>query len=238
MIKALLVDDEPRALKTLQLTLEKHCPEVEILGTANNIVNAFKIIIEKSIDLIFLDISMPNGSGLDLQEKIKEMDVKVIFTTAHKEHAISALRLDAIDYLLKPIDKSELKNAINRYFNLKQTHKSTKADKAQSRLTIHTQEGVNIIDLSDILYVESDKNYSIFHLANNDCQIASKPLGTYEDQLKKLGFFRIHRSCIVNLNQISKIKRGKSCLAVLKNNVELEISKSKKDQLLEALNNF
>ncbi|MEP1032313.1 LytTR family DNA-binding domain-containing protein [Ekhidna sp.] len=228
IIKTLLVDDEPRAIKTLKLLLEKHVPEVNVIGIANNIQQAFTIIRDDKPELVFLDVNMPNGTGLELIERIKSLSVKVILTTAYQEHAIEALRLSVLDYLLKPIDKSELKRAINRYFEL--TYAEQPVLEAQ-KITINTADGMHIMELNKIHYIQSDKNYSVFHTEEGTL-VSSKSLGYYE-QLLHGSFLRIHRSYIVNLNQIKHLKKGKIFQAVLSNGDILEVSKSKKDELME-----
>lgn len=230
-IKALLVDDEPPALKALELLLEKHVLEVDVIGKEENIQDAFSFIVKRKPDLVFLDISMPTGSGLELLERIKAYNVKVIFTTAYEEHAIEALRLSALDYLLKPIDKTELKSAINRFFELK-FHPQPKVEE-DKKITISTLEGMIILNFQDIYYIHSDKNYSIFQ-TKTESFLSSKSLGYYEQILQK-SFLRIHRSHIVNIDQIMQVKKGKTCHVILNNGIALEVSKTKKEELIDKL---
>ena len=232
MIRTLLVDDEPRAIRTLELLLEKNIPEVQIIGTANNIEEALSKILKDRPDLIFLDINMPKGTGLELLERIKNLNAKVILTTAYQEYAIEALRLSALDYLLKPVGKEELKNAINRYFEQTVTSK-VRGGSETNRIAINTTDRIHILELDQIYYIQSDKNYSIFH-TNEGPVISSKSLGHYELVLPD-HFFRIHRSYMVNLNKIKQLKKGKSYQVVLENGMTLEVSKSKKEELLDRL---
>lgn len=241
MIKALLVDDEPRALKSLRLLLEKHCPEVQILNETDNIHTAFQLIFETKPQVIFLDINMPNGSGLELLEKIQDLDVEVIFTTAHQEHALKALKLSALDYLLKPINQEELRSSIEKFIkrnnypvkNYALVKEILNGGKLQ-RIAINSLDGIKIIEVSDILYLESDRNYSTFHYGEQRV-IASKPLGEYEKMLKEHGFVRIHRSTLINLDRMKEYKRGKDSRVLLDNGTELEVSRNRKEELLTNL---
>jgi len=240
MIKALLVDDEPQARKSLRILIEKHCPEVHIHGEAENITEAYQFIVNESPNLVFLDISMPNGTGLELLEQIDGLDVEVIFTTAHHEFAIKALRLSALDYLLKPVDYSELKKAVSRYsmkkwrMNDYSIVKEVLAGKKPKRIAINALDRIHIVNVEDILYLKSDKNYSTFFLPTQEI-IASKPLGEFEELLRDYGFIRIHRSTIININRIQEFKRGRDPQVILDNGTELEVSRTRKDELLSKL---
>lgn len=241
MIKALLVDDEPRALKALQILLQKHCPEVQIIGETDNIKSAHQMILTSSPQIVFLDINMPSGSGLDLLKKIQDLEVEVIFTTAHEEYAIKALKLSALDYLLKPIDHEELKNAVAKYLKMQSTtnkdysivNEILNGGKLR-RIAINSLDGIKIIEVNDILYLESDRNYSTFYLTEQQV-IASKPLGEYEKMLKEHGFIRIHRSTLINLDRMKEYKRGKDSKVLLDNGIELEVSRNRKEELLSNL---
>ncbi len=239
MIKALLVDDEPKALKALRLLIKKHCPEIEIIAEADNITDAYKQIVELNPELVFLDISMPGGSGLELLERIQGFNVEVIFTTAYQEYAIKALRLSALDYLLKPISHDELKKAVSRFLNQKIKYDYSLVSEILNseklrRIAIHTQGGVQILNLSDIMYLKSDKNYSVFYLPEQNV-VASRALGEFEKLLHGHGFIRIHRSTLININHIREYKKGKEPKVLLVDGTELEVSRSRKEELLHVL---
>lgn len=242
MITSLIVDDEPRAIKALKILLEKYCPEVELIGTASNINEAYEQITTKKPSLVFLDINMPNGTGLELVERIKDTEsTKVIFTTAYQEYAIKALRLSAIDYLLKPVDKNELISSVSRF--KKQTSQSSQnqfsllselLEKQNSqRIAVNTLEGVHIINLDDVYFLSSEKNYSTFHFKDS-CVLTSKSLGEYEKLLFEYQFFRAHRSFIVNLKKVREYNKKKMGI-ILDNGHFIEVSRNKKDLLIEKL---
>ncbi len=239
MIKALLVDDEPNALKALRLLIQKHCPEIEILAETDNITDAYKQIVELNPELIFLDINMPNGSGLELLERIQGFNIEVIFTTAYQEYAIKALRLSALDYLLKPISHEELKTAISRFVSQKFKYDYSLVSEILSseklrRIAINTQGGVRILNVADIMYLKSDKNYSIFYLVEQNV-VASRALGEFEKLLHGHGFIRIHRSTLINVSHIREYKKGKEPKVLLGDGTELEVSRSRKEELLHIL---
>ncbi|WP_370087613.1 LytR/AlgR family response regulator transcription factor [Ekhidna sp.] len=240
MIKGLIVDDEPRAIKGLQILIEQYCPEITLIGSANNINEAYKIIVQKEPDLIFLDINMPNGSGIDLLKRLnKTSQAKVIFTTAYDEFAITALRLSALDYLLKPVDKAELISAIEKYKELAKTDERLNIlselieNKVSDRFSINTVDGIYILKYADVNFLSSEKNYTKFHLADST-MIASKPLGEYEKLLSDKNFVRLHRSYLVNMDKIVEYDKKQGSV-VLENGVSVEVSRNKKDYLIEKL---
>ncbi len=242
MITSLIVDDEPRAIKALEILLERHCPEITVLGKASNINEAYEEIVKKKPDLVFLDINMPNGSGLDLLKRISDTEqTKVIFTTAYDEHAIQAFRLSAIDYVLKPVDKDELIQAINRY-KVQSNHSahgeytllSQILDKQnERRIAVNTTDGVHVINLEEVFYLSSEKNYTTFHF-HDSAIVASKPLGDYEKLLAEFQFVRVHRSYLINLKKIREYNK-KRMGVVLENDEFIEVSRNRKDFLMNNL---
>lgn len=230
----MIIDDEPRAVQSLRLLIEKHCPEVAIVGTTNKLAEAYQLIVELNPDVLFLDVNMPKGSGIDFIER-SNLPIKVVFTTAHQEYAIKAIRLSAIDYLLKPIVPKELVNAVLRLSTIefesnslgiaKTILKGNKPDK----IGINTIEGTQIISLAGIKYLQSDKNYTTF-FTNTEKIIASKPIGEYEKLLSDFDFIRIHRSFIVNLSRVKEYKKGKEPVLVVDDGAELPISRGNLDQ--------
>ncbi|MEM6829757.1 MAG: LytTR family DNA-binding domain-containing protein [Bacteroidota bacterium] len=239
-ISALLVDDEEKALKTLRLLIEKYCPEVEIVDQVENIDDAYQSIIKYDPNMLFLDINMPQGSGLDLLKRIQGIDTEVIFTTAHQEYAIKALRLSALDYLLKPIDPEDLIGAVSRYKERSREKRDYTLineilnEKMPKRIAISSLDGVKVVNVEDIQYLSADKNYTTFHLNDGEL-IVSKSLGEFEKLLQDYEFFRVHRSVLINMVHLAEYKKGKEARVRLNNGVELEVSRNRKDQLLEKL---
>jgi two-component system LytT family response regulator len=236
-IKTLLIDDEPIAIKSLKSLLEKHCPEIDIVGTASNEEDAIQAILTQKPDLVFLDIELGGSSGFDLLKKCAMISFEVIFVTAHNQFGIEAVKSHALDYLLKPLNVSELLLAVT---NAIQTIEKKKPDAGKlrtkkNRLSLATLEGMIFVDTDDIMYAESEGRYTRFHLKDNTKHLVSKNLGEYEQMPSMQGFSRIHNSYLVNLDYIQKYVRGRGGYVILKNGQSLEVSSRKKDDFLDQL---
>lgn len=236
MIKTIVVDDEPSAVKVLKLMIGQHCPELQVIATSDNISDAYQQITMLNPDLLFLDINMPNGNGLELLERVQHLSISTVLTTAYQQFAIEALRLSALDYLLKPIGKEELRAAVDRYNSKSDNNSKTVGsfNNENPRIAIKTVEGLTILNLKDIQFIQSFKNYSIFHSGAEEI-VSSKSLGEYETLLEDLGFIRIHRSSIVQVSQIKELRRGKNWSVKLISNRELEVSRNKQTEISDAL---
>lgn len=224
---AILVDDEPDAIKCLVSLLEESFPKINILATANNASNAFNEIARLKPDIVFLDVEMPGKSGLDLALDLKENNISttIIFTTAYDKYAIEAIKYAAFDYLLKPVVPSELIETLERFFeNSNRTGLKEKAEKLNKRLTsprlhFNTKEKILFINPVDIVYCKADGNYTHIHLYNGSSECITLQLGKLEKELmlKNLSsFIRVSRSAIINLEYLAEInhksKTGKVCL--------------------------
>lgn len=209
-MKALVIDDEKRAINVLKLLIEKHVSEIKEVHTALGPAKGIEQIKTIRPDLIFLDIEMPGMTGFEMLEVLKDIHMNVIFTTAYDHYAIRAIRFSAIDYLLKPIDIQELKIAVRRFVeqptptgdinpmmaNLISNMKSIHIQKP--RLAIPTTGGLVFFDIDEILRCESDKNYTTFFLINGKKFISAKTLKEYEELLSEYNFIRVHQSHLVN----------------------------------------
>jgi two-component system LytT family response regulator len=243
-MKAIIVDDEPDGIRTLKKMMELNCPDVEIAATCTNAVTARQQLEEIKPDLVFLDIRMPGKSGLDLLAELPEKDFEVIFVTAHNEYLLQALQFSAVDYLMKPVDEDRLTEAVQRVKKrVKLEQHSGQAEtllyninKAGSplemRLCLPTLKGFTIIKLEEILYCEAQRSYTIFHLNNNKTIMISKPLFDYECLLAGTTFLRIHKSFLINLLHIKEYVRGEGGTVVMSNNMEIEVSRRKKELFL------
>jgi two-component system, LytTR family, response regulator len=200
-IKTILVDDEILNLKNLEIILTENFPEITILEMFQNVANAKNFIENNPIDLLFLDISMPIENGFDLLDHFPVRDYQVIFVTAHEEYAIQALRVGAIDYILKPILISELKTAIQKVTNNQETENKSEN---KNKLTINYEGGKSILDFDDILYFKGFDNLTTIYLTQNRKITVAKTLKHFEEILEN-GFFRNHKSFIVNLKFVAKI---------------------------------
>jgi two-component system LytT family response regulator len=235
VITAILVDDEEISLKNLSILLNTHCSEVKIINTASNALEAVKYILNQKPDLLFLDVQMPGYNGFDVLEHIKETSVTVIFTTAHKDYAINALRKGAFDYLLKPIDEEELKACVNRAKKKIIKEKSIPTGSAPSIIELSVKDGIIFIRQDQIVRLEASGSYTIFFMENNIKHLVSKSMKEYESMLDPAVFFRCHNSHIINLKMVTKFLHNNGYFAELSNGSVVEIARRNKDVFLQKL---
>ncbi len=250
MIRTVIIDDEPNARQLIANVLELYCENVELVGQAESVDTGLELINKLKPELVLLDIQMPDGSGFDLLKKIENIDFKFIFITAHQQYAIKAIKLSALDYVLKPINTNELIDAIEK---AELSHENadeirTKLDNFQNninsnnpdkRISINTTDSVYSIRIKDILYCRSDKNYTEIFLLNKSKLLISKTLKEFEHLLADYGFFRAHQSYLVNMkfvNRFAKIGLGGS--AVLDNDVKIPVSSRKREGFLRYMENM
>ena len=228
----------------MQLKLNEYYKEIELLGEADSAISGFELINACNPDIVFLDIEMPKGNAFDLLERFEEINFEIIFTTAYDEYAMRAIKLSAVDYLLKPIDTEELGLAIEKYRKRKNIDISNNSNikifaenyniksMSEAKAVIPTLHGFEIIKLQDIIYLEADRNYTKIHMVNNTQKLVSRTLKQFEKQFCEFSFIRTHQSFIVNSNCIVKYIKGKTAQIVLSNGAVLNISREKKDEFL------
>jgi two-component system, LytTR family, response regulator len=244
MLKALIVDDEPKARENLQILLHDFVEGVTVVGLCENIAEATEAVRLHSPDVVFLDIQLQRETGFDLLTKLKEINFEVIFTTAYTEYAIKAFKFSAIDYLLKPIDIEELKKAVGRVEKrvsnnmtgrLTQLVQNLKQGSNENyKIALPTLDGLVFVKISDILYCEASSNYTqIF--TSEEKYLVSKTLKEYDDLLSDHNFFRIHNSYLININSIKKYVKGEGGYVVLNNDTSLDVSKRKKEAFLNKI---
>lgn len=241
MMKTILVDDEPRGINALKKILELHCPDVQIIACCDNADDAKKKIEQLNPDLVFLDIAMPGKTSLAMLSEMNEVSFQIIFVTAHNEYSIQAFQYSAVDYLLKPVHEDLLVSAVKRAEKkitngllnknvetlLHNLQLNKKTD--EMKLCISSLKGFQVVQLSDIVYCESETSYTIFHLSNGQKVTASRSILEYEQLLELNDFVRVHRSYLVNLNHVKEYQRGEGGTVLLSNNKEVEISRRKKE---------
>jgi two-component system LytT family response regulator len=244
-IKALIIDDEQKASDVLRLMIERFVPEIKQVQCCNDARKAAEVIHLFQPDIIFLDIRMPYLDGFGVLNQIQNKRFKVIFTTAYNEYTVQAIRFSAFDYLLKPVDATELINAVQRYqqaldelsFQPEQLknilHNIDAASPGEFRLALPSREGVYFIRPDEILHCEAFGAYTKFYCLHNKTHLTSKVLGEYEELLSPYGFIRTHKSHLVNKKYISFINHEGS--AVLKDNSTVEISRRKKEDVMKKL---
>ena len=250
MIKAILVDDEPRARESLRVILQRFFPEVNILGEAAGVTEAYKLIKSTSPNTVFLDIKMPDGSGFDLLKKFDKIDFKVVFVTAFEEHALEAIKFSAFDYILKPINTNELRSAIEMledtlgddddlnvklnaiFSNLEAT------SLAKKKIVLKTSDSIHLVPIQNIVRCEADCNYTWVHFDIQPKILISKPLKHFEELLNEYGFIRVHQSHLVNVNHIIRIDKVDGGVLVFADNAKIPISTRKRDDLFRHLENL
>lgn len=239
MIKTILVDDEKHALESLSILLEMNFPgRFEILAMCNSVDQALPAIQQHEPDLIFLDIQMPQKNGFDLLEKFPQRDFEVIFTTAHKEHGIDAIKNEAFDYLLKPIDIEELHKTISRFFKKNKPIDETlllieKQLKKHQVIVLKSQELDEYIPLEKILYLKAEGNYTEFYLEGGERRLISKSIGYFEKRLETSNLFvRLHHSILANCTKFQKYEKKEGYM-ILKNGDKVSVSVRKSANLNE-----
>lgn len=245
MIKALIVDDELKSRESLSIILSDFFDDVHVVGLSQNVSEALDHIKRTKPDVVFLDIQMQRETGFDLLLSLQQVDFEVVFTTAHSEYAIKAFKFSAIDYLLKPIDLSELSNAIRKVQQKRGSDIMTRLEQLfhnlrpvpaqQYKIGLPTSDGLVFVRTEDILYCEADSNYTIFFTTDGTRHIVSRTLKEYDDLLAEHHFFRIHNSYLINLNWVKKYVRGEGGQVIMTNDATLDVSRRRKDALLERL---
>ena len=245
MIRTLLVDDEPLALKHLTAIIGKQAPELEIVATATSVTEALEKIKLCNPDLVFLDIELSGETSFEILSALKYRHFEIIFITAHDQFGIQAVKQDATDYILKPINKTELIKAIEKVSKKIEDKKlrspvetpSFETTKnTLSRLALPTLEGLLFVDISNLMYCESEGRYTRFYMADENKKIlVSKNLGEYESLLPANTFIRIHHHTLVNINFVDKYIKGRGGYVVLKNGQTLAVSSRKKDTFFDKL---
>jgi len=246
MLKAIIVDDEEAGVESLKLLLEKKCPGVQVTATARSVNEAEEKIKANPPDVIFLDIAMPFANGFELLKRLKNKNFSVIFTTAYNEYALKAIKHNALDYLLKPVDGDELAESVKKCEEKKNNGSPdiqkieslmaslAKAQKAQ-KLPVPTQEEIMYIEVNDIMRMEADSNYTHIYMTGKQKLISSKTLKEYEQMLLGQNFFRVHKTHIINLGYVRKYIKGEGGYVVMADGTSVEVSRQKKVELLTLL---
>lgn len=247
MLNAIIVDDEEFARSSLYFLLQENCEQINVCGIAKSVAEARMLLLQNNVDLIFLDIAMPGENGFELIPSIQAAKAHVIFTTAYDQYALKAIKANALDYLLKPIDIDELKEAVNKTSRYIELNKSmeTRADSLQNlsanmsdrteirKISLPNGQGYSLISIDDIVHIAADSNYSVFYLANNDKITVSKVLKEYEEILPDNQFVRIHKSSIVNLNYLKEYNYRNGYEVLLKNGEKIAVSRRRASDLAE-----
>ncbi|WP_405410561.1 LytR/AlgR family response regulator transcription factor [Maribacter sp. Asnod1-A12] len=241
-LNAILVEDEANSREILRNYIAKYCPSVNFLGEASSIKEALVLIGENDLDLVFLDVEMPFGNAFDLLDQLPDRTFETVFVTAYDHYAKDALNNHAAYYLTKPINIDELVNAVEYVEGVREKEASlegevlsTKSNGVEGKLTLPQQDGFQVLNIAEILYCKADDNYTEIYLLNKKILI-SKTLKYFEDALTDYPFARVHKSFLVNVNEVVKYRKGKGGSVVMSNGKEVMVSASKKKDFLSYFN--
>lgn len=236
MLRTIIVDDERLNISLLEASLQKYYPELEIIGTAESVHDAYELIVNKKPDIIFLDIQLHDQTAFDLLEMLDDDDLNIILITAYEYYGIKAIKYGVVDYLLKPIQIVELTNAIKKIKNKIQIKAIAKQPTIEKEfLHVHSREHIEMLKLADIIYLAANGSYTDVYLINNVKVVASRPLKYIEEQVQTTNFLRVHNSYIVNIYYIEKIIKTKYGRVIMKNGSEIPISATKRKVVAESL---
>ena len=249
MIKTIIIDDENSASEFLEKMLQRYFPnKFYVCSLCESIDDAVVAIETYQPDLVFLDIQMPNKNGFELFKEVKEINFEVIFTTAHSEYAIEAIKRSALDYLLKPINYIDLLGAVTRFENKSKKENQQKqfnvllenintGEVAHKKLAISTETGIEFVKFNSIVYLEAQNNYTKINMLDGTTIIASKTLKSFDELLPSELFFRIHKSYLINMNFVKRFFKIDDFLVELTTGEKLPISYRKKNDFISAITN-
>ncbi len=247
MLHAIIIDDELNGLVSLELLIKKYTPEIKIVTKCEDAFEGVDAIDNYRPDIVFLDINMPNLNGFELLEKVAFKKFQLIFTTAHEEFALKAIKKNALDYLLKPISADDLVTAVSKANkNLGQENSIKNAlqfltyfkEINEIKVSVPAKSGIELVSSNDIVYIEADSNQAIVVLKDKNKIHVTRSLKDYEKQLcdGNKNFIRIHNSFIVNVNFVTRYVPEDGGYAVIQNGKSIPISKNKKDEFLSLIN--
>lgn len=247
MKKAIIIDDENRTRDLIAKMINSFGLDIEAIPAGENVQSGIKAIEEHNPDLVFLDIQMPDGTGFDVLKSVKDKQFEVIFITAHEEFAIKAIKFSALDYILKPVDPTELREAVEAALKSMEGKKDNSQFDALSnniqpqqkrRLVLKTQESVHVVDLEQIIRCEADRNYTSFFLTEGKKILVSKTLKEYETLLSGYNFLRVQQSHLINLDYVDRYDKGNGGSVVMKDGSEVPLSPAKRDIFFKILENL
>ncbi len=255
--RAIIIDDERNVREVLELLLTRYCKDVEVVALASSAAEGRDLLQKYQVDFIFLDISMPKEDGFAFLNSIQKENYCTIFVTAHEDYALRALKASAIDYLLKPITPQELVDAVSKAIHHHELHQSREQEKhiyhesldnlneninvasnVIKKITVAEQFGFQLVNTSDIMYLEADSNYTILHLSGLKKIVASRTMGDFEKILDQPEFFRIHKSIIININFLKAYSSYQGNFVELNDGTTLSISRRRLNDFREAIKHF
>ncbi len=240
-MKCIIVDDDLNCIKALQGIIDDYIPNITVLGSAQNIKDAVKLIHSNEVDVVFLDIEIQHELGFDLFKFIPQPKFEVVFTTAHEKYALKAIKSSCFDFLLKPIDIEELIQTVQRLesetISKNTTHQRAEVllenlNKKVEKIAIPNKDGLSILTTSEVLYLEGDAKYTTLYMVSGERFVSSKNIGEFEDLLDPEQFFRCHRSWMINLKHVVRFLKF-DYQVELSNKKLIDVSTRKKDEFLK-----
>ena len=243
LIQTVLVDDESNSLEALGILLEKYCPDVEVIGTAQSVEDAIKTIDDLQPELVFLDIALPDGQGFEVLEQVATRNFEVIFTTAYDQYALTAFEFSAIEYILKPINAEKLQQAVARFQELKGEKDITSRvgvlkdslKNINERIILSSMDGFEVYKISDIIRCEANGSYTTFFIKGGIKVVTSKTLNNFEKLLADKPFARVHSKHLVNLEFIKKYISGRGGYVVFEDGSQVDVSERKKKEFIRLM---
>jgi len=242
MLRTVIIDDEAHARETLARLLALHCPQVRLVGEADCVAGGLKIIRELHPQLVLLDVKMDDGTGFDLLRLCSTIDFKVIFITAYEKYAIQAFRFAAVDFLLKPVNPEELMEAVNHAEILIHEHFTTQLQvleenmrtdiRQKKKIVLKTIDNIHLVEIQHITHCESEGCYTFIHTIKGEKIMISRTLREFDDLLGESGFYRVHKSFLINLSHISRFEKQEGGYIILGNDARIPVSSRKREELL------
>ena len=248
MIKAVIIDDEKDSIDTLKWKLENYCPDVSVISSFEKPADGVSYLKKNPVDLLFLDIEMPMLTGFDVLEELgRDISFDIIFITAYDNFGIQAVKFSALDYLLKPVQNKELKEAIDKHLKKSQQKipseqidlllNNVQAERKgkRGRIALASKESIEFVDPNDIIVCEANSNYTNIYLVEGRKRVISKTLKDFEEMLLQFDFFRPHNSHLINLGRVKEFIRGDGGYLVMDNKMKVPVSKNRKEELMQLL---
>jgi two-component system LytT family response regulator len=256
ILNAIVVDDEEYSRKSLYYLVDANCPGVKITGMASSVAEARALLKTQYVDIVFLDIAMPNENGFELLPDLEKNETSVIFTTAFDQYALRAIKASAIDYLLKPVNIEELQVSIAKVFewkalkrrqnignqtytdSLKGLSENLNSTKDIRKISLPDAQGFKVKDIADIVYLEADNNYTRFYFRNSEKMLVAKAMKDYEEVLNPIQFVRIHKSTIINLRYLKNYSNKAGLVVKMHDETELAISRRRSAEFLIRIKSY
>lgn len=245
ILQAILIDDEVNSIQNLERKLEEFCPAVRLVATTQRPEEAIQLIQQYKPDVVFLDIEMPRMNGFKMLEELQNIDFEIIFITAYNHYAVDAIRISAFDYLVKPVAIKDLQAAVERLIRQKKRKSSERLEvlrnsmaelkTQENKIAIPTNEGIEFLQIKNIIRIESSSNYSKLVMTSGQCILVTKLLKDFEEMLLAYRFYRVHNSHLINLVYISKYIRGDGGQIVMQNGDIVDVSRRKKEEFLKII---